>query len=135
MHRCVIYFRDGGKQRVELKRDRRGGESHFIDLYGGPRAINKIEIIGSRDYSKVLRVFDKGTVEFWGKLASNRYNDRYNDYDDYSYRGNNSYSSRERDRIARERALRERELARRERERIQRERARRSNVCPPPRRW
>ena len=155
LHKCVIYFSDGGKQRVDLKKDRRGGEAHFIELNGGARAVDKIEIIGSRDYSKILRVFDKGTVEFWGKLASNPSsynNNRYDDYNDYDYRREDYYNSqaqaqrarelaqraREREQRARERAQRERERERRERARRQRERDRRNRdygVCPPRGRW
>ncbi len=144
LHKCVIYFRDGGKQRVDLKKDRWGGESHLIEVYGGARAIDKIEILGSRDYGKVFRVFDKGTVEIWGKLArrpSSYYNNRYDDYSNYDYRGENYYSNRDRDQRARERAQRERERRQRERERAQRERDRRERdrrgggVCPPRGRW
>ena len=157
LHKCVIYFSDGGKQKVNLKKDRRGGEAHYIDLNGGARAIDKIEIIGSRDYSKILRVFDKGTVEFWGKLANNQsyYNDRYDDYNDYDYGRDDYYDDQYRDQLARERAerlrvqeqlareqaQRDRERIRRERERAQRERDRRDRnrrgggVCPPRRGW
>ena len=163
LHKCVIYFSDGGEQRVDLKKDRRGGEAHFIDLYGGARAIDKIEIIGSRDYSKIFRVFDKGTVEFWGKLARNPSsynNDRYDEYNDYDYRRDDYYNSQaqlERERVqlareqaqrARERAQRDLELAQRDRERAQRERERAQRerdrrgrnrrgggVCPPRGRW
>ena len=156
LHRCVIYFTDGGKQRVDLKKDRRGGEAHLIDFYGGARAIDKIEIIGSRDYSKIFRVFDKGTVEFWGKPAriSSSYNNQYDDYNDYDYPRDDYYNDRDRNQLAREREIRQRELAQREREirqrelaqrererrqreraRAQRERDRRYDVCAPRRGW
>ncbi len=141
LHKCVIYFKDGGKQRVDLKRDRRGGEAHFIDLYGGARAINKIEILGSRDYGKIFRVFDKGTVEFWGKLARNQssyYNNRYDDYSNYGYRNDNYYTSNRDRQRAQERAQRDRERARRDRDRARRDRdrgRRGGGVCPPRGGW
>lgn len=159
LHKCVIYFKDGDKQRVNLKKDRWGGEAHSINLYGGARAIDKIEILGSRDYSKVLRVFDKGTVEIWGKLAGNSssYNNRYDDYSNYDYRRNDYYNSRDRGQQAREQAQRDRERAQRDRERRQRDRERaqrdrerdrdraqrdrdrdrdrRGGVCPPRGGW
>ena len=152
LHKCVIYFRDGSKQKVNLKQDRRGGEAHSIELYGGARAIDKIEILGSRDYGKVFRVFDKGTVEIWGKLARNQssyYNNQYDNYSNYDYSREDYSDNREQARRAQERAQRDRERAQRDRERIQRdrERARRDRdrdrdrdrrgggVCPPRGGW
>jgi len=89
LHRCVIYFRDGGRQKVDFRRDRRGGEAHVIDLKGGARAIEKVAVWGSRDHSQIFRLFDKGRVEIWGRVAKrNRKRDRnrYRDADYYRSR-------------------------------------------------
>jgi len=139
LHKCVIHFLDGGKQKVKLDRDRWGGETHVIELYGGARSIDKIEIWGSRDYGKIFRVFDKGTVEFWGKRVTKRKRNRsnYNNWNDSYNNDRNYYRELERER---ERARRYQEEARRrerERARRDRERARRNggSVCPPRGGW
>lgn len=144
LHKCVIHFLDGDKQKVKLDKDRWGGETHIIELYGGARRIDKIEIWGSRDYGKVFRIFDKGTVEFWGRKAKRRKSNRFNSYnwnnndnDDRNYY-RELERDRERARRAQEEAKRDRERARRDRERARRDRERNrdrrnSSVCPPRR--
>jgi len=136
LHRCVIYFQNGDRQDVRLRRDNRGSESHVIELEGGGRAIDRIAIWGSRDYGKIFRAFDKGTVEFWGKVAKGKrdrdqdtqyYSSRYNDSNwdndrSWNFNFNNQYSDRAR--RDRERARRDRERAQRDRERAQRDRDR-----------
>lgn len=148
LHRCVIYFENGERQDVRLRRDNRGGEAHVIEVKGRAKAIKKIAIWGSRDYGKIFRAFDKGTVEIWGKVAKNKnrdgdtqyYSSTYSNYDrDNDRRWNinintNRYSERER--RAREQARRDRDRDRRDRDRDRRDRDRRDRdrrsgrICP-----
>lgn len=154
LHKCVIHFANGGKQTIRLRRDNRGGESHIIDVDGRAKAIDKIVIWGSRDYGKVFRIFNKGTVEVWGKVARRSYDDdrfpnyyRSNDWSSYDFNSERRNRDREYEqarreraeerRRAEERARRDRERDRRDRERARRDRdrddRRGGSLCPPRR--
>jgi len=139
LHKCVIHFVNGGKQTVRLRRDNRGGESHIIDLEGRARAIDKITIWGSRDYGKVFRIFNKGTVEVWGKVAKraneddrfpNYYRSNSNNWSNFDFNRSDRNRDREWEQARRDREReqarrdREREQARRDRERDRRDRER-----------
>ena len=130
LHRCVIYFRDGGRQRVEFRRDRRGGEAHIIDLKGGARAIDKIAVWGSRDHNQIFKIFDKGRVEIWGKVAKRR-----RDRDRNRYRDNDYYRSRKStyDRDYRGRDNRREEWDDRRDSRRDDQRRNNRSMCPPRR--
>jgi len=137
LNKCIIHFVNGGKQTVRLRRDNRGGESHVIDVEGRARAIDRIVIWGSRDYGKVFRMFNKGTVEVWGKVARRANDDdRFPNYYRSDGWSSNDFSSSDRAweqarreraedlRRAEERARREQERARKEQERLRRDRER-----------
>lgn len=133
LHRAVIYYQNGDRQDVRLRRDNRGGESHVIELEGRGRYIDRIAIFGSRDYGKIFRAFDKGTVEVWGRVVNDRRNRDQDSqyyssrYDDYNRNNNRNWDININSRYS-EQARRDRERARRERERRELERRRR--VCP-----
>ena len=120
LNKCVIHFAGGGKQKVKLREDNRGGESHIIDLEGRARSIDKIVIWGSRDYGKVFKIFNKGTVEVWGKVAG-----QSSDWGDYDYYRSDDYDSNSRELEQARRELEEEQRRAEERVRRAEERARR----------
>lgn len=143
LHRCIIYFQNGDQQEVRLREDRRGSESHQIDLKGGARAIDKIAIWGSRDYGRIFKAFDKGTVEIWGKVSNRRnraddtqyYSSRYDDYyrnNDRRWNDNSEerYNTRRYDDSRRDRRNADRRRAERRDDRRRDDRRRRSRICP-----
>jgi len=94
LHRCVVYYENGDRQDVKLRRDNRGSETHVIELEGGARAIDRIAIWGSRDYGKIFRALDKGTVEIWGQVAKRKDKNKGTQY--YSSRNDDYYRERNR---------------------------------------
>ena len=118
LNKCVIHFAGGGKQKVKLREDNRGGESHIIDLEGRARSIDKIVIWGSRDYGKVFKIFNKGTVEVWGKVAG-----QSSEWSDYDYYRSDEYDSNSRELEQARRELEEEQ--RRAEERVRRAEERR----------
>ena len=64
MHRCVVHYRNGGQQKVNLKGQYRGGdETRVIDLEGGNRVITKV--VFWYDTKNLAR--KKSTVNLWGR--------------------------------------------------------------------
>lgn len=106
IEQVVIHFSRGDLQRVSLRDDWRGGESHLIRLNGGARQISHITYIGTKNRVRGRRHYSverDREVEVWGLKASNRRNndryDRYDRYDDYRYdrnRDDNYYRNRNR---------------------------------------
>ena len=44
MHRCIVFFENGGRQEIELRHNfGRGSDSRIIDLVGNNRLIERIE--------------------------------------------------------------------------------------------
>ncbi len=80
----VIYFTNGEQQRVRLRDDWRGGESHVIGLRGGARYVSHIVYVGTKNKSnrranRHFNVERDREVEIWGQKANKRRrsNDRY----------------------------------------------------------
>ena len=64
MHRCVVHYRNGDQQKVNLKGQFRGGdETRVIDLDGGNRVISKV--VFWYDTKNLAR--KKSTVNLWGR--------------------------------------------------------------------
>ncbi len=63
MHRCVIHFRNGSAQEVELRNNiPAGGETRVIDIDGNRRIITKVVF-----WYDTKGLQDKAVVELWGR--------------------------------------------------------------------
>lgn len=64
MHRCVVHFRNGDTQNVQLRDNiAAGSTTRVIDLKGGKRIIKKVVFW----YDTKNIKFKKGTLELWGR--------------------------------------------------------------------
>lgn len=64
MHKCTVYFENGGQQEVELRHNfTKGSDSRVVDLKGNKRLIEKIEL-----WYDTKNVADrKAVVVVWGR--------------------------------------------------------------------
>ncbi|MCO6491113.1 MAG: DUF2541 family protein [Phaeodactylibacter sp.] len=63
MHRCVVHFRNGDTQDVELRNNiPAGGETRVIDIEGNRRIITKVVF-----WYDTKGLQDKAVVELWGR--------------------------------------------------------------------
>lgn len=64
MHRCVVHFKNGTSQEVELRHNfGKGSESRIIDLNGNKRFISKIEFWYDSKNAQMRRA----TLTVWGR--------------------------------------------------------------------
>lgn len=77
IERVVIYFTNGGRQIVDLRKDWRGGESHVIVLKGGGKRVDKVVYWGSKRrrnhknrYHRHEHVEHNKEVVVWGLRAN-----------------------------------------------------------------
>lgn len=64
MHKCTVYFGNGGKQEIELRHNfAKGSDSRIVDLKGNKRFIDKIEFW--YDTKNLAR--EKAEIEVWGR--------------------------------------------------------------------
>jgi len=88
--KVMIYYANGERERLYLKSDYRGQESHTIDLKGRFRAIDRVVFWGSWDGSNsVFRQRRgqgrRGIIELWGLSEVRDYDRRYNRNYDRNY--------------------------------------------------
>ena len=63
MHRCVIHFRNGDTQEVDIRNNiPAGGETRVIDIEGNRRIITKVVF-----WYDTKGLQDKAVVELWGR--------------------------------------------------------------------
>lgn len=64
MHKCTVYFENGGQQEVELRHNFiKGSDSRVVDLKGNKRLIEKIEL-----WYDTKNIADrKAVVVIWGR--------------------------------------------------------------------
>ena len=63
MHRCVVHFRNGGTQEVDIRNNiPAGGETRVIDIDGNRRIITKVVF-----WYDTKGLQDKAVVELWGR--------------------------------------------------------------------
>lgn len=64
MHKCTVYFENGGQQEVELRHNfTKGSDSRVVDLKGNKRLIEKIEL-----WYDTKNIADrKAVVVIWGR--------------------------------------------------------------------
>lgn len=64
MHKCTVYFENGGQQEVELRHNfTKGSDSRVVDLKGNKRLIEKIEL-----WYDTKNIADrKAVVVVWGR--------------------------------------------------------------------
>ncbi|MDX1905936.1 MAG: hypothetical protein SF053_02810 [Bacteroidia bacterium] len=64
MHRCVVHYRNGDTQEIELRENfPAGGQSRVIDLKGNHRIITKVVIV----YDTKNMAGRRATLELWGR--------------------------------------------------------------------
>jgi hypothetical protein len=64
MHRCIVHFKNGSSQEVELRHNfGRGNESRIVDLNGNRRFISKIEFW----YDSKNVHLKRATLTVWGR--------------------------------------------------------------------
>ena len=90
IHRAEVYYRNGEVQSFNLRRDRRGGESHIIDLPGRAREVRKVVFVGS-NRGRNFRYNNRPVIELWGVTTGYSRGRRYDRIRDYRYYNNGFY--------------------------------------------
>lgn len=104
INKVIIYFTNGGRQIVDLRKDWRGGESHVIVLKGGGKRVDRVVYWGSKRrlrhnnrYHNPGHIQRNKEVIVWG-LRSDGRNDRnyrYDRGDDYRYDRDRGHDNRQ----------------------------------------